>query len=107
MWQHILSKFEDIPTAKEYYDEDTQTLIILHNKEITFYIDGDEYKCEEGMTFDQLVNSYPSFYSIPDLRLYQQGGAYYMYKERGLNPSMYAIKNNDSYKTFPVISEPT
>jgi hypothetical protein len=34
----MLSKFEDVPTAKEYYDESTQTLIILHNKEIIFYI---------------------------------------------------------------------
>ena len=107
MWQHILSKFEDIPTAKEYYDEDTQTLIILHNKEITFYIDEDEYKCEEGMTLDQLTNSRSSFYRIPDLTLYQQGGIDYEYKGRGLNSNIGAIENNDSYKTFPMIAEPT
>lgn len=80
MWQHILKKFEDAPTAKEYYDEATQTVILLHNKEIEFYIDGDKYVCEEGMYFYELTNETTSFYKIPDLQQYQQNGIPYQYK---------------------------
>lgn len=89
---------EDIPSLKEYYDEENQVLTLLHNKEITFYIDEDEYKCEEGMLWTELINGTNTYYSIPVL-FFNNSVYPFEYNGRNFDPAGNGPVNMQSYTT--------